>query len=148
MRIVIQRVLEASVSIAGIQTAAIGQGLLVLVGFESSDTSADVGWMCRKVCGMRIFSDANGKMNASVLDVEGELLVVSQFTLHAATRKGNRPSFMQAARPEQAIPLYEKFVEALASSVPVSTGEFGADMQVRLVNDGPVTITVDSKAGE
>lgn len=150
MRAVLQRVSEASVTIDGIEKSRIGRGLLILLGIEHEDGAADIDWLCRKIAAMRIFSDEAGLMNRSVQDVEGELLVVSQFTLHASTKKGNRPSFIKAARPETAIPLYEQFVRSLQelSGRPVRTGEFGADMKVALLNDGPVTIVVDSKAPE
>jgi D-tyrosyl-tRNA(Tyr) deacylase len=150
MRIVIQRVSEASVSIGGTVVSRIGRGLLILLGIEGEDTPDDLDWLVRKVAALRIFSDEAGLMNRSVQDVEGELLVVSQFTLHASTKKGNRPSFIRAARPETAVPMYEKFNAALqqATGRPVYTGEFGADMQVALVNDGPVTIWMDSKSRE
>lgn len=150
MRVVIQRVSEASVSIGGAVHSQIGRGLLVLLGVESDDATEDAAWLASKLCQMRIFSDADGKMNLSVLDITGEVLVVSQFTLHASTKKGNRPSFIRAARPEQAIPLYESFVREVETLLgrPVKTGVFAADMQVALVNDGPVTITMDSKARE
>jgi len=150
MRLVIQRVSEASVTIEGTVNGAIGRGLLVLIGIEAADTNEDVDWLVQKTVSMRIFPDAEGKMNCSLADINGEMLVISQFTLHASTKKGNRPSFIQAARPEQAIPLYESFIakcnEAGVSSV--KTGIFGADMKVALVNDGPVTITIDSKNRE
>lgn len=147
MRIVIQRVSEASVTIDGQVKASIGQGLVVLVGFETIDTLVDVDWMVKKVTQLRIFGDGQGLMNRSVQDVGGDLLVISQFTLHASTKKGNRPSFIQAARPEVAIPLYETFVSQLeiAMGKPVGTGQFGADMKVAFVNDGPVTIIIDSR---
>ncbi len=146
MRIVIQRVSEASVTIDGKVFSSIGQGLLVLVGFESQDDLKSVDWLCGKIVNMRIFSDKEGKMNLSVLDVGGEILVVSQFTLHASTRKGNRPSFIKAAPPEISNPLYETFVDRLGELLekPVAAGIFGADMKVSLVNDGPVTIVVDT----
>ncbi len=142
MRVVIQRVSQAAVVIDGVEKSRIGQGLLILLGIGAEDTEAEIGWFCKKIAAMRIFSDAAGLMNCSVQDVGGELLVVSQFTLYGNAKKGNRPSFIEAARPEQAIPLYEKFVAQLAleSGRPVRTGEFGADMKVSLVNDGPVTI--------
>lgn len=148
MRVVIQRVSSASVSVDGAEKSRIAMGLLVLLGIETADTTEDVDWLCQKIATMRIFSDAEGLMNLSVQDIEGEIIVVSQFTLHASTKKGNRPSFIQAARPEQAIPLYELFVKRLGevSGRPVFTGSFGADMKVTLVNDGPVTITMDSKS--
>lgn len=147
MKLVIQRVSEASVTIAGSVQGAIGKGFLVLIGIESADTQEDVDWLVQKTVNMRIFSDEEGKMNLSLMDIAGELLVISQFTLHASTKKGNRPSFIQAARPETAIPLYESFVAGcrLAGISKVATGIFGADMKVALVNDGPVTIIVDSK---
>jgi D-tyrosyl-tRNA(Tyr) deacylase len=150
MRVVIQRVSEASVTIDGRVKSSIGTGLLILLGIEPADTEADAEWLCKKTGSMRIFSDDAGQMNLSVQDVGGELLVVSQFTLYASTKKGNRPSFMRAARPEQAIPLYEKFVAMLSTEtgIQVQTGEFGADMKVSLVNDGPVTIIMDSQAKE
>lgn len=143
----IQRVTEASVTIEGNKTAAIGKGLLVLVGVEDADGPEDVEWLSAKVVNLRIFNDAAGVMNLSVKEVSGEILAVSQFTLHASTKKGNRPSYIQAARPEVAIPLYESFVSQLGTLLekPVRTGVFGADMQVALVNDGPVTIWINSK---
>lgn len=148
MRAVIQRVTHASVVIFGQEKSRIGLGLLILLGIETEDTAEDIDWLCRKIAAMRIFSDAEGLMNLSVQDVQGEMLVVSQFTLHASTKKGNRPSFIRAARPEQAIPMYENFVALLqqVSGRPVYTGEFGADMKVSLLNDGPVTIVIDSKS--
>lgn len=149
MRVVIQRVSEASVTIEGKVSGAIGQGLMLLAGFEADDTTEDLDWMVRKVLNMRIFSDTEGLMNLSVTDVDGELLVVSQFTLHASTKKGNRPSFIKAAKPDLAIPLYEQFLKMLQAQYKApQTGEFGADMKVALVNDGPVTIIIDSKNKE
>lgn len=150
MRIVLQRVSQAAVVIAGAEKSRIGPGLLLLLGIEESDDAGDIDWLCRKVAALRIFSDEAGLMNRSVQEVGGELLVVSQFTLHASTKKGNRPSFIRAARPETAIPLYEKFLTELAaiSGRPVLAGEFGADMKVSLLNDGPVTILMDSKNRE
>ncbi|MFT4061329.1 MAG: D-aminoacyl-tRNA deacylase [Edaphocola sp.] len=147
MRAVLQRVSGASVSIGGKRKAVIGKGLLVLLGIEAADTGIDVDWLARKITQMRIFGDADGKMNLSLTDIGGELLLVSQFTLHAATQKGNRPSFIKAARPEQAMPLYQLMRATLVSLLqkPIATGEFGADMQVSLVNDGPVTIIIDSQ---
>lgn len=147
MKVVAQRVSQAAVRIEGAVVGEIGAGLLLLVGFEAADTNEDLQWMASKLVQMRIFSDENGLMNRSVQEINGELLVVSQFTLHASTKKGNRPSFIQAARPEQAIPLYEAFKAQLANLLgkAVATGEFGADMQVQLTNDGPVTIVIDSK---
>lgn len=150
MRVVIQRVSEASVAIEGKINGAIKTGLLVLAGFEDADTLEDIEWISKKLIQLRIFNDAEDVMNLSVQDVEGEILVVSQFTLHAATKKGNRPSYIKAARPEKAIPLYNKFIQQLTNDLgkPVATGIFGADMKVALVNDGPVTIIIDSKNKE
>lgn len=150
MRLVIQRVREAAVHIGGVCAGSTGPGLMILVGIEEADTEEDVRWLARKAADMRIFSDTEGKMNLSVKEMGGSALVVSQFTLHASTRKGNRPSFIRAARPEQAVPLYELFKEELASLLEgrVESGEFGADMQVSLVNDGPVTIFMDSRNRE
>jgi D-tyrosyl-tRNA(Tyr) deacylase len=150
MRVVIQRVLEASVSISGAVTAAIGPGLLVLLGIGEEDGREDIDWLVRKITALRVFDDEAGVMNRSVVDVGGDILVVSQFTLMASTKKGNRPAYIRAARPETAIPLYEQFCTALSSALgkPVPTGTFGADMQVALVNDGPVTICMDTKNKE
>lgn len=150
MRVVIQRVQHASVTIGGILKSAIGQGLLILVGFEEADTREDVDWMTRKVTGLRIFNDEQGVMNRSVLDIGGEMLIVSQFTLHALTAKGNRPSYIRAAGHDIAIPLYEYFLQqaSVALGKEVGSGQFGADMQVDLLNDGPVTICMDSKRKE
>ncbi|MEN9444261.1 MAG: hypothetical protein RIS47_1151 [Bacteroidota bacterium] len=150
MRVVIQRVARASVRIEGALVASLGKGLLVLLGIEELDTTEDIGWLVGKVAKMRIFSDAAGLMNLAVGDVDGNVLVVSQFTLHAATKKGNRPSFIRAARPELAVPLYEAFLLALETELGkrVERGVFGADMQVDLCNDGPVTIVMDSKNRE
>ena len=150
MRVVIQRVSEASVTIEGKTNAAIGRGLLILLGIEDTDGQEDIDWLCKKISQLRVFGDDEGKMNLSVQDVGGEMIVVSQFTLHASTKKGNRPSYIQAARPEVAIPLYENFVQTLRtmSGLKVGTGEFGADMKVRLLNDGPVTIVMDTKVKE
>jgi len=150
MRIVLQRVSSASVTIDGTVKSRIGPGLLLLLGIEHDDGQEDAAWLCKKIATMRIFSDEAGLMNRSVQDIGGEILVISQFTLHASTKKGNRPSFIRAARPETAVPLYEAFVELLAqeSGRPVYTGEFGADMKVALLNDGPVTICMDSRARE
>ncbi len=150
MRALIQRVSSASVTIAGTVHSSIGQGLLVLLGVEETDSAEDVTWLAGKIARMRIFSDAAGQMNLALTDNGGEALVVSQFTLHASTKKGNRPSFIRAARPEQAVPLYESFCMALSAELgrPVQRGVFGADMQVALVNDGPVTIWMDSKEKE
>lgn len=150
MRVVIQRVTKASVTIEGKENASIGLGLLILLGIEEADDSTDLEWLVKKTAQLRIFADQEGVMNKSVMDVKGGLIVVSQFTLHANTKKGNRPSYIRAARPEQAIPLYEKFVEQLAifTGISVGTGIFAADMKVELLNDGPVTIIMDSKNKE
>ena len=147
MRVVVQRVKKASVEIEGQLVGDIQKGLLVLLGIEHDDGQDDAKYLIQKLTQLRIFSDADGKMNLSIQDISGQFLVVSQFTLHAATRKGNRPSYIRAARPEQAIPLYEYFLAELQklSTTEVQTGRFGADMQVSLVNDGPVTIIIDSK---
>lgn len=150
MRIVIQRVSEASVKVDGAVTGAINNGLLLLLGIEDADTQEDIDWLCRKVINMRIFNDENGIMNLSVKDVKGAFLVVSQFTLHASIKKGNRPSYIKASKPDFAIPMYERFVKLLevTSGLQVETGIFGADMKVSLTNDGPVTILIDSKNKE
>lgn len=150
MRLVIQRVREASVSIDGEKVSAIGKGLLVLVGVETGDTEEDVKWLVGKTAGLRIFDNENGVMNRSVQDIDGEALAVSQFTLTASTRRGNRPSYIRAAGHELAVPLYEKYCDLLAEALgkPVGRGVFGADMKVALVNDGPVTIIIDSKLKE
>lgn len=150
MRLLIQRVTEASVTIDNIVKSAIEKGLLVLVGIENEDTKTDIEWLTRKLLNLRIFNDENGVMNKSVQDIEGDLLIISQFTLHASTKKGNRPSYIKAAKPDLAIPLYEQFVQHVEKELgkTVSTGEFGADMKVRLLNDGPVTIWIDSKHKE
>ncbi len=148
MRALIQRSKQASVTIAGEITGSISHGLVVLLGVEHEDTAEDAEWLAGKIAQMRIFSDVEGKMNLGVKEVGGSVLVVSQFTLHASTKKGNRPGFTRAARPEQAIPLYEHFIILLATEVPVKRGVFGADMQVSLINDGPVTIWMDSRAKE
>ncbi len=150
MRVVVQRVLSASVSIGGAVKSAIGPGLLVLLGVGHEDTQEDLDWLVKKVAGLRIFDDEAGVMNRSVVEVGGEALVVSQFTLMASTKKGNRPSYIGAAGHEKAVPMYEAFCEALSAAIgrPVGTGEFGADMQVSLVNDGPVTICIDTKNKE
>tara|TARA_B100000524_G_scaffold258229_1_gene140175 strand:+ start:422 stop:868 length:447 start_codon:yes stop_codon:yes gene_type:complete len=147
MRVVIQVVSEASVRIDGQIYSQIQQGLLIFLGIEHLDTEQDIAWLSKKIANLRIFADENNQMNKSVIDVKGQLLVVSQFTLHAKTKKGNRPSFIEAARPEVAIPLYEAFVKCLSedSQSQVLTGQFGANMQVNLCNDGPVTILIDSK---
>lgn len=150
MRLVIQRVKKASVQIGDAVTASINTGFLVLIGIEDEDTEEDGTYCVQKLCAMRVFSDAEGKMNLDIKQVNGELLLVSQFTLHASTKKGNRPSFIKAARPEKAIPLYEKFISEcnLNLGKECKTGTFGADMQVTLTNDGPVTIILDSKNRE
>ncbi len=150
MRVVLQRVSSASVTVSEKIVGEIQKGLLVLVGIEDADTQEDIDWLATKITQLRIFGDANEVMNLSVQDVNGDILVVSQFTLHAATKKGNRPSYIKAARPEIAIPLYEKFVSTLENKLGkrVVTGIFGADMKVALLNDGPVTIIMDSKNKE
>jgi D-tyrosyl-tRNA(Tyr) deacylase len=147
MRAVIQRVSEASVNIEQVVHNVIGNGLLVLLGIEEADNHEDIKWVVNKISGLRIFNDTAGVMNLSVEEVDGELLVISQFTLHASTKKGNRPSYIKAANPEVAIPLYEEFVKqiSLKTNKQVKTGLFGADMKVALVNDGPVTIIIDTK---
>ena len=150
MRVVIQRTKHASVSIGGRVKSSIGPGMLILVGIEDTDGAEDIDWLCRKIVHLRIFDDENGVMNRSILESGGDILVVSQFTLHASTKKGNRPSYIRAARPEISIPLYEHFCNELGIALgkPVSTGQFGADMQVELLNDGPVTICMDTKQKE
>jgi D-aminoacyl-tRNA deacylase len=150
MRVVIQRVQEAAVRVANTVVEQIGQGLLVLVGIETEDGEEDIQWLSHKMVNLRIFNDEHGVMNRSVQDIEGGILLISQFTLHAATQKGNRPSYIKAARPEIAIPLYERMIEVLSTALtkPIATGVFGADMQVSLINDGPVTILMDSKKRE
>lgn len=150
MRVVIQRVSSASVTVAGEVSGAIGHGLLVLAGFEDSDGEADLDWMAGKIVRLRLFADAAGVMNRSVAEADGGILAVSQFTLYASVRKGNRPSWSRAARGDVSGPLFERFVEKLAAQLgkPVPTGVFGADMQVALVNDGPVTVTIDSREPE
>ncbi len=149
MRVVVQRVSSATVTIHGRIAGQIGRGLLVFVGIEAPDTPADGEWLAQKIVKLRIFADESAQMNRSVVDLAGEVLLISQFTLHASTQKGARPSFNQAAKPEDAKPLYDAFVDQLSTALgrPVATGEFGADMQVALVNDGPVTLIIDSKAG-
>jgi len=150
MRVTVQRVSEASVTIDAKVKSAIGKGLLVLAGFEETDVKEDLEWMSNKIVNLRIFNDENGQMNLSVKDVGGNILIISQFTLHALTKKGNRPSFIRSAKPDIAIPLYEQFVSLVGKDLgtPVGTGKFGADMKVALVNDGPVTINIDSKNKE
>ncbi len=147
MRVVLQRVSEAAVKISGECVGEIQMGFLILLGIETEDDTSDADYLIQKITQMRVFADADGKMNLNVQDIQGELLVVSQITLHASTKKGNRPSFIRAARPEQAIPLYDYFLSQLSTffSGKIATGKFGADMQVSLINDGPVTIIIDSK---
>lgn len=150
MRVVVQRVVQASVTAEGRMTGNIGAGLLVLAGFEAADVEADLDWMAGKIVRLRLFADENGVMNRSVLDAGGEILAVSQFTLYASVKKGNRPSWSRAARGEVSQPLFERFVARLSAELgkAVPTGVFGADMQVSLINDGPVTLTIDSRAPE
>lgn len=144
---VIQRVSESSVKISGEKKSGIGKGLMILLGIEEADDEEDIAWLSKKIVNLRIFNDSRGVMNESILDHHGDILVISQFTLHASTRKGNRPSYIKAAKPDQAIPLYNRFVKVLSKELDkqVYTGEFGADMKVSLVNDGPVTIIIDTK---
>ena len=150
MKVVIQRVSKASVTIDGNKVASIGSGLLILLGIVEEDTHEDIKWLSNKIVNLRVFGDKNMVMNLSLTDVHGHVIVVSQFTLHASTKKGNRPSYIRAAKPETAIPLYETFIKQLESDLGkrVQTGQFGADMQVHLINDGPVTIIIDSKNRE
>ncbi len=150
MRAVIQRVLKASVTIDGKVHAQIGKGLLVLMGIEDADTLDDIQWLSSKIVNLRIFDDADGVMNESVKDKNGDIILVSQFTLHASTRKGNRPTYIKASKPDVAVPLYEKMIQQLSIDLgkKVGTGEFGADMKVELLNDGPVTIVIDTKNKE
>ncbi|MDF1672160.1 MAG: D-aminoacyl-tRNA deacylase [Vicingaceae bacterium] len=150
MRAVIQRVSEASVTIDNKVKSKINSGLLILLGIEDADTIEDIDWLSGKITRLRIFRDENGAMNLSIKDINGEIILVSQFTLHANTKKGNRPSFIKAAKPHVAIPLYNSFITQLETKLekPIQTGEFGADMKVQLINDGPVTITIDSKNKE
>lgn len=150
MRAVIQRVSKADVTIEGQVKAAIGGGLLVLVGIEDADTTQDIEWLSGRIVNLRIFNDEAGVMNRSVKDLGGDILLVSQFTLHASTKKGNRPSYLRASRPEIAIPLYEQLITRLSADLakPIYTGQFGADMKVALLNDGPVTILIDTKVRE
>lgn len=150
MRAVIQRVIHASVSINGATHSQIGKGFLVLIGIEEADTQEDIAWLSNKIIGLRVFNDPDEKMNLSLSDIQGEILLVSQFTLFASTVKGNRPSFIKAARPEKAVPLYEEFVSQFKKTLldKVQSGVFGADMQIELLNDGPVTILIDSKVRE
>ncbi len=150
MKVVIQRVSEASVSIQKKVKADIGKGMLILLGIEEADAEEDISWLTSKIAKLRIFDDEQGIMNLNIQQIEGEILLISQFTLHASTKKGNRPSYIKAARPEKAIPLYKTFINQLQSIIdkPIKTGEFGAEMAVQLVNDGPVTIIIDSKNRE
>jgi D-tyrosyl-tRNA(Tyr) deacylase len=150
MRLVIQRVAHASVTIEGVLKSKIEKGLLILVGIEDADTDADINWLAQKVVNLRIFDDENGVMNRSVIDTDGEILIVSQFTLHAMTAKGNRPSYIRASKPDFAIPMYEKFCAKVSELLgkEVGMGQFGADMKVELLNDGPVTILIDSQRRE
>ncbi|MCE2616778.1 MAG: D-aminoacyl-tRNA deacylase [Phocaeicola sp.] len=150
MRIVIQRVSEASVTIDEKVKSAIKEGFMVLIGIEESDTQEDADWLSKKVINLRIFNDENGVMNKSILDIDGNILLISQFTLHASYKKGNRPSYIRAAKHEISVPLYEYFIKRLSKDLgkEISTGEFGADMKVKLINDGPVTICMDSKNKE
>ena len=150
MRIVIQRLSHASVNIEVICKSAIKEGFMILVGIENADTQEDADWLCKKIVNLRVFDDENGVMNKSILDINGEILVISQFTLHASYKKGNRPSYIYAAKPDIAIPLYEYFCQALSQALgkEIGTGEFGADMKVELLNNGPVTICMDTKNKE
>lgn len=150
MRVLIQRVQTASVAVNNQKIGNIGTGLLLLVGIEESDNEEDIAYLVKKTVNLRIFDDANGVMNRSIIETGGDILVVSQFTLHASTKKGNRPSYIRAAKPDIAVPLYERFCDLLTELLqkPVATGEFGADMQITLINDGPVTIWIDSKQKE
>ncbi len=150
MRVIIQRVSQAKVEIEGEVAGQIGRGFAILLGIEEADGLDDVNWLCGKISKMRIFGDDEGKMNRSLMDVHGEVLVISQFTLHASTKKGNRPSFIKSARPDHAIPLYEAFKKEMSQQIEksVASGRFGAEMQVTLTNDGPVTITMDSQNRE
>lgn len=147
MKVVIQRVSKANVNVEGETIADIQQGLLILLGVEESDGQDDIKWLSKKIVNLRIFNDDEGVMNRSLIDIDGNAIVVSQFTLHASTKKGNRPSYIKAAKPDIAVPLYEKFIQQLENDLgkPVQTGKFGADMKVELLNDGPVTIIMDSK---
>lgn len=150
MKVVIQRVTQASVTIDGVVKGSIGNGLLVLLGIEEADLQEDVDWLSTKITNLRIFNDSNGIMNLSLKDINGDLLLISQFTLYASTKKGNRPSYIKAAKPDVAIPLYEKMIIRLQQDLqkPIFTGEFGADMKISLLNDGPVTIIIDTKNKE
>ncbi len=150
MRVVIQRVTEANVKIEGNIAGQIGNGLMILVGIEEADGAEDIAWLTKKIINLRIFDDENGVMNRSILDAGGDILLISQFTLHALTAKGNRPSYIKAAKPEISVPLYEAFIKSLQEAMgkKIETGVFGADMKVSLINDGPVTILIDSKRKE
>lgn len=150
MRIVIQRVTEAQVTIAGTVESRIGKGLMILVGIEDNDGQEDIDWLTKKVVCLRVFDDKDGVMNLPITEIGGDILLISQFTLHALTAKGNRPSYIRAARPEKAVPIYEKFIQSLNKALgkEIKTGTFGADMKVSLINDGPVTIIIDSKNRE
>jgi D-aminoacyl-tRNA deacylase len=150
MKVVIQRVSHASVEVDGKITGEIGEGLMVLLGIEDADTDEDIGWLSNKIVNLRVFNDEDGVMNRSLLDVKGGILLVSQFTLHASTKKGNRPSYIKASKPDFAIPMYEKIIARLQTDLgqPIQTGIFGADMKVGLLNDGPVTIIIDTKNKE
>ncbi len=150
MKVVIQRVSKASVTIENQKVADINSGLLILVGIEDSDNQDDINWLAKKIINLRIFSDEKGVMNLSVKDTQSDVIVVSQFTLHASTKKGNRPSYLKASKPDIAIPIYEKFIQQIENELgkSVQTGQFGADMKVELLNDGPVTIIIDSKNKE
>ena len=150
MKVVIQRVSEASVTIDGKVNGAIGKGLMILVGIENEDNDEDIQWLCQKIVQLRIFNDEKGVMNLSLLDVDGDILLISQFTLHASTKKGNRPSYIKAAKPDISVPIYEKMILKLTefTNKRIQTGIFGEDMKVALVNDGPVTILIDSKNKE
>lgn len=150
MRVVIQRVSHASVTINQVVKSAIQEGFMILLGIEETDGDEDIDWLCRKILALRVFDDENGVMNKSIMDIDGEILLISQFTLMASTKKGNRPSYIKAARPEVSIPLYEKFCQKLSAEFgkPIGTGEFGADMKVELLNNGPVTICMDTKNKE
>jgi D-tyrosyl-tRNA(Tyr) deacylase len=150
MRVVIQRVIESEVTINHLEKRKIGKGLLVLLGIEDNDSIEDINWLCPKIVKLRIFDDNKGVMNLSVQEIGGEIMVISQFTLHASTKKGNRPSYIKAAKPEISMPLYEQFLKniALELNKPIESGEFGADMKIALINDGPVTIIMDTKNKE
>jgi len=150
MKVVIQRVSKSSVAIDNKIVGQIGKGLLILLGIIEEDTTEDIEWLCKKIANLRVFPDDNGVMNKSVIQIKGDILLVSQFTLHASTKKGNRPSYIKAAKPEIAVPLYHEIAKGLSTTLgkQISTGEFGADMKVQLINDGPVTIIIDSKNRE